>query len=580
MIGPGLETWTTLLIAAALGGSIIRLTLRRRSLPVGARGPSWRFVALVVLQILAGVLLHLTLFPPLAGTPPGRLVVATDGTLPTLRASGDVLVALPEAGALPGAIRVPDLGTALRLNPGIGRLRIEGDGLTPRDQIPLDRPATFAPSPAPRGLVDLNLPRAVAPGASFALNGEVGTLPKGVVELLDPAGAIVDRAEVKADGRFSLSAATRAAGQALFELRIKDAADRLVEHMKVPVEARAQRQPRVLVLAGAAGPETKYLRRWAQDAGIDLRIQIDMGAGVSVEDAPTPLTRPSLAEVDLVIIDDRAWEALSPSARAALGAASRDGLGLLLKPTGPLSTSTRQDWAELGPAASGGDEVRAFPLEGRDLASATQLNRYDLAPRGTDGVPMIQDRTGVALAFWRSLGQGRVGLWTVADSFTLALTGQADRYASLWAEVFSTLARPGEATSFRLDGIARPGERAALCGVTQQVRVIDPQGVESQPRPDPATGQAACAAYWPRQPGWHRVTASDREALFYVHDAAEAPSLAQSANRQATADLVAAAPRVSLGRPEAPSSPWLWAGLLLAALGCLWSLERHGPRQA
>ncbi|WP_419317097.1 hypothetical protein ACN2C7_11455 [Caulobacter sp. ErkDOM-E] len=578
MIGD-LQIWTAALIAVAVVGGVVRLAFRRRSAAEAARGPAWRFATLAGLQILAGVFLHLTLFPPSVGTSPGRLVIVTGGASPTLRAAGDVVVALPEAGAAPGAIRVPDLGAALRLYPQVGRLRIEGEGLTPRDQITLDRPAEFIPARAPSGFVDLTLPSPVVPGARFSVAGQIGALRSGVVELLDPAGALVDRAEVKAGQRFGLSAASRAAGLTLFDLRLKDTAGRLVQHIEIPVQTRAQRQPRVVVLAGAASPETKYLRRWAQDAGIALSVEIDVGGGARLGDAPMPLTRAALAEVDLVIVDDRLWETLSIGERAALGGAAQDGLGLLLRPTGQLSDTTQREWGGLGMANIGGDVARAFRLGGSALPATLALNRLGLVQTGRDDVPMIRDAAGAALAAWRPRGQGRVGLSIVADSYALTLAGHGDRYGELWSELFSTLARPGEPPGVRLETIARAGERAALCPVTQQVRVVDPEGVESRPRPDPATGPAACAAYWPRRSGWHRIVDGDVETAVYVHPADAAPSLAHSANRQATLERVnAAAGRGTGAVAAAPGSAWPWAASLLAVLGLLWWLERRSAQ--
>ncbi|PIB91864.1 hypothetical protein [Caulobacter sp. FWC2] len=560
------ELWTAILIAVATTGSIARTVLRRRS--ADARAPVWRFAALIALQILGGALLYLTLFPPSVGTAPGRLVVATRGAEPAAPASGDVLVALPEAGPLPGAVRLPDLGSALRLYPELGRLLIEGDGLTQRDRIPLDRPATFAASPPPRGLLDLTPPKPVAPGARFTVTGQVGGA--GTVELLDPAGAVVDQTAVAANGRFQLSAAARAPGLALFDLRLRDTAGRFVERIEIPLETRAQHQPGVLVLAGAPSAETKYLRRWGQDAGIALSLDIDVGGGVVLGDPPTPITRASLAEIDLVVVDDRRWESLSTAARATLAAATQDGLGLLLRPTGPLPAATRRDWTNLGMATAGDGEVQAFRLGG---ANDLELSRYDLAQAQRDGVPMIRDKTSAPLAAWRPRGQGRVALWIVADSYGLTLAGHADRYGELWSELFSALARPSDGTGVSLDGIARVGQRAALCGVSGSIRVVAPDGVESRPIVDPATGPAACAAYWPRQTGWHSVSDG---ATFYVHPADAAPSLAQAANRAATLDAVAAsATRGARASRTTPGSSWPWAAGLLAVLGLLWWLERR-----
>ena len=552
----GVQTVAAILIALAVVGGVFRLILSPR------RGPAWRRPALVVLQAASGGLLYLTLFPPPGADTPGRLVVATRGAKPEPRAPGDVLVALPEAGALSGAIRAPDLGSALRLNPEPGALRLLGDGLVPRDRIPLDRPTTFAPSPPPHGLVALTLPAPVAPGARFTVTGEVGDT--ATVELLDPAGAVVDRAAVPAHGRFQVSAATRAPGLALFELRLNPT----TEHIDIPVETRAQRSARVLVLAGAPGAETKHLRRWAQDAGLALSVEIAVGDGVVLGDPPTPITREGLNAIDLVVIDDRRWEGLSASARAALDGATRAGLGLLLRPTGPLSAATRRDWASLGAPVLSDGEREAFRLAG---PAPLELTRYAMVKADRGGVPAIRDQAGAPLAVWRPRGQGRVGLWTVADSYGLVQMGHADRFGELWSALFSVLARPGEGDGPRLEGVARPGRRAVLCGVSKPMRIVDPRGVESRLVPDPD----GCAAYWPRVAGWSRIVGS---GAIYVHTADAAPSLTLAEDRQAAIDAAAAGPSRGDARARAtPGSPWPWAVGLLLALPLLWWLERRSP---
>ncbi|MFY8208645.1 MAG: hypothetical protein ACOVOE_04800, partial [Caulobacter sp.] len=73
MTGPALLA--LVMIVGALVVSLTRLVLRRRAAAAAERGPTWRFVALAGLQIAAGALLWLTLFPPQVLTAPGRLVV-------------------------------------------------------------------------------------------------------------------------------------------------------------------------------------------------------------------------------------------------------------------------------------------------------------------------------------------------------------------------------------------------------------------------------------------------------------------------------------------------------------------------
>lgn len=597
MSGPS-PLWLILLIGAATTMVLVRLTLWWRAASPAVRGPTWRFPVLIALNLAGAGLLYLTLSPPDVGLRSGRLIVLTAGAPgEPMPQPGDIAVTLPEGPRTEVAERVPDLATALRRHGEVRSIVVLGTGLTARDRIPLDRPLTFvAPPTPPRGLTALTLPEPVAPGAAFVVAGRIGAVGTGTVELVDPAGTVVDRAAVTTNGAFALNGAARASGLALFDLRLKGSDGAILERIEVPVDARDQPAPTVRVLAGAPGPETRFLRRWAEDAGIDLSVQMSLGAGVELSAAPIPLTRQTLGGTDLLVIDERRWETLSAGERSAVRAAVAGGMGLLLRPTGPLADGTRRDWAALGAALSGGENTMplalneaaedviptngANPAPSEDGPPTPELTRRDFVHGGTDAVTLLTDVDGMALASWRPLGAGRVGVWVVADSYALVLTGQSDRYGELWSEMFSALGRPEGEGGAALRGLARAGDRATLCGVQDGSEVIAPDGRRTRPIVDPRSGPARCAAIWPERSGWHAVRAGeDRESAIYIHPAEATPSLIAAELRQATLDLAAtsgaAAARSDTRR--APGSPWPWFIALLAVLSGMWTLERHRP---
>ncbi|MFN3668204.1 MAG: hypothetical protein ACK4VY_02775 [Brevundimonas sp.] len=583
---------TAILIAAAVMIGLVRLWLWQRSAPVAVRAPQWRLGLLAALQIGAGLLLYLVLFPPEGPPRSGVLVVATSGSPRVIaHEAGDTLVALPEVGEVDGAVRVPDLATALRRFPAVGRIRVEGGGLPPRDQAAANRPVDFVPPPIPRGLIHLALPAWAAAGAPFSVGGQVGPLPAGTIELVDPANVVVDRVRVAAGGRFVLTGQTRAAGLALFTLRLRDAAGETVEQVAVPIETRDPDRARVLVLAGAPGAEVKYLRRWAEDAGLDLDVEIDLGAGARIGDGADPLTRASLAEVDLLVVDDRRWDTLDPGARDRLAGAVDAGLGLLLRPTGALAETTRRDWATLGLPLTGGREAVPLRLDAPAAngleregeappAPPIELARRDIEHEGPDAISLLRDPGGQAFASWRSRGAGRIGVWTVTDSYTLVLTGRPDRYGDLWSAVFSALARPGQARPVKIEPFARTGARVVICQLDGAATVVGPDSVARTLQIDPAAGEGRCAAVWPDQSGWHVVRdGEDRESAFYVHPAGSGLSLKAFADREATLALAAGggAGASRMAAPGAPGSPWPWFAALLFVLAALWWLERNRP---
>lgn len=614
------------LLAAVLGlGALLAmasLILRQRRAAPAARSRGWRLALLLAAQPLLAGLLYLALLPPPLRLQAGTMVVATEGAAPhSSAAAGDVHVALPEA--LPSAERerVPDLAGALRAHPDTRRLRVLGAGLDARDREAARGLAVeFQPPPLPRGVVGLWAPSQVAVGAGFQVHGRVHGVPGASVELLDPGRQRIDRIAPDRDGGFALSAIARTPGLAGFGLRLRDARGQLVEEIEVPVAVVAQPQPKLLLLAGAPGPELKYLRRWAIDAGLSLHSQISVGAGLQLGDAPLALDAATLAGFDLVVLDERAWDGLGANQRAALTGALRGGLGLMLRITGPLSPRTRAQLRELGfelGIGAGSTAMRlALPALDEDalrarlgpgteqaprprdqpIAETPALSRRDLALAGPGLRSLWRDAGGRPFAAWRGVGQGRIGLWTLGDSFRLSLAGRDDLHGQLWSEAFATLARPRAGERLRVEGAARQGERVVLCGLADGAQVLPPRGAALDLLIDPVRGAERCAGFWPEAAGWHALRQGGQSTAWYVRARDEAPGLRAAELREATLALAAAPAspgagsaststsasaspaqdrfggRFADGLPRGPAWPWF-----LAWLGCaaaLWWLER------
>lgn len=594
-----------------------RLLWWQRKAPADSRASGWRLALLLVLQPICATLLYFTLQPPTAPTEAGTLVVATAQATSTqlVQQPGDSLIALPEAPALTGVDRAPDLATALRRHPGTQRLRIVGVGLEARDREAVRGVSlSFQPPALPRGLIRLNSPTRVAPGAAFTVGGQANGMESGWVELIDPAGQRTDISALGKTGDFTLQGSARVPGLALFTLRLRDTQRKLLEEVEVPVWTAADPAPRLLFLAGAPGPEMKYLRRWANDAGLSLHTQISVGGGVELGDAPMVLNAASLQRFDLAILDERSWAALGASERAALLAAVRGGLGVLLRVTGPLPESTRRQWQALGLSVSSGadstpvrlafedtdeEAVRArrgagtrdaMPITEGEASDPSDLTRRSVRIDAVDATPLLRDGKGNVLASWRAEGRGRIAVWTLTDSFRLTLTGHADRYGELWSQTLATLARPQAGSTPRIGPLPREQRRMVLCGLGDQPRVIAPDGNLTTLLPDPVTGASRCAAYWPQQSGWHQllhtdtVVEGDTEAEespwpFFVYANDTAPGLHAAELRDATLQLTgtshgAVAESQTDNPPgrRGPSWPWFLAWLASAAL--LWWLER------
>ncbi len=574
-----MTTVLAVLLAVATVVAVARL--------VAAPTPStWRRAALIALQPVASALLYLTLVPPPGHDARSVLVVITRGGAPVAGARN---VALPEAAVARGTPRIPDLATALRRF-APARLRVVGAGLTARDRdavrgLPID----FDPPPLPPGVTALSPPAPVAAGAAFRIGGTVTTPAHATVELVDPGGHRVDSTTTDAAGYFALSATARTPGPALFTVRVRDGA-RKVDEASVPVVTTPAEPVRLLLLAGAPGPEVKYLRRWASEAGLTVRVEIATGAGLQLGDAPLPLTAATLRGFDLVIADDRSWTALAADQRAAVRAAVRGGLGLIVRIDGPPNAAARAALAGLGFTVTAPGEATpvTLPAAADDAAQAARIgpgtaddpatiNRGAALPPltrwatvgGAGTTPLLRDNRGTPLAAWRGEGAGRIALWPLTDAFRLVLAGRGDVFGGLWSAAATTIARGRSVVEPSLDGPAWAGQRAVLCRVGKDAVVVDPQGRRTALLRD-ARG---CAAFWPAEAGWHRVVAGTT-VPFYVAAADALPGVRATADRDATLALAGAPAAAGATGTIIPGSPWPWFAAWLAACALLWWLER------
>ena len=531
---------------------------------------------LVLLQPIAAALLYLTLLPPPSEQRAGTLVIATAATTAKQvlahRSEGPVL-ALPEAPPLPEVEAVPDLATALRRYPTLARVQVLGAGLGARDREAVaGRALAFEAAPLPPGLVELSAPTQITIGARWTVSGRVNAPAGTRVELHDPSGHLLLATPSDAQGRFALSALAPTEGRMAYRLDVI-ATKGARETFELPMQVQEGRKAQIWLLSGGVNAELKYLQRWARDAGLNLRSQVSLGSGLRVGDALPTLDAQNLAKIDLLVLDERAWRDLGPARRRVLRDAVAQGLGLMLRITGPIKAAERTELRESGFEIGNDEGSIESNLPGLDAPS---LLRQPLRVSARDGLALLTDSKGRALGLWRAQGRGRMGLWWLGESYRLVLAGRNAEYSRLWSEAFSTLARADAAPAPSLmTRDPRPQQRAIVCGLQAAAQLTDSAGRRDTLLPDPASGD--CAAWWPAQAGWHRLRSGEATRDVYVRRQDEAPGLLAQEQRDATLALVSPGAADAKLRQSVPGPRWPWflAWLLVAGLG--WALERRKP---
>jgi hypothetical protein len=539
----------------------------------------------IVLQLAAATLVYFLLFPPSTDErfDSATLVVLTPGasaeqSVESARASA--AVALPGTNASSSVERAPDLGTALRRHPDVERIKIVGGGLPARD---LDAArgfdVQFDAAPLGKGLVELAAPSIVLAGSVWSVSGRVEGESGGRIELRDPAGAVVASAPLVGDGAFSLSAQAKHAGDALFALRVVDQAGKPREDVPLPIIAREGEGMRVLLLAGAPDPELKYLRRWAVDAGVQLTSRIAVSDGIALRDGTAMLTAETLAQTDVVIVDERAWKTLDAPANALLTDALREGLGIVLRVSGPVPDDVAAQWQDFGFRIQASDIAQNIALERTAGTQESQpsLSRRAVAVEGADATPLLRANDGSPVALWRAEGQGRVAVWWLGDSFRLSLGGDPGRFGTLWSEALTTIARARARVQPRMPADARVNERSVFCDLAEDAIVEQPDAVHVALSIEKSDAGLGCAAFWPSQPGWHTLVSGNDRWSFRVRAPDEATALMAAQTAAATALLAGhGGSETGVSTRPVPMPRWPLFLAALIALAVLWWLERGG----
>lgn len=210
---------------------------------------------------------------------------------------------------------------------------------------------------------------------------------------------------------------------------------------------------------------------------------------------------------------------------------------------------------------------------------APELGRWSVKAR-SNLVAAVTDADGTILSGWQQRQQGRIALWTVANSFAIVLNGQSDRYYQWWSDTVSAVARPDQIFRADISPLPEVGQRVEICGLVGSNRVVVPDASEVELRIDPAAGVQGCAAYWPSVAGVHKIVQSGNDAAhefpFLVNpagatEAARKRELGETTTRWASEQNSGNA----LAMPErrGPVLPWLLAWLLVSSL--LWYWERR-----
>jgi hypothetical protein len=303
----------------------------------------------------------------------------------------------------------------------------------------------YFPASVPIGITHLNSAAHYTTNRWNKIEGEYTNDSKATwLALKGPAG-IEDSVLIAGKGvvPFSLSFYPKTTGKLHYQLIEMDSAwGKTISHT-FPIEVLASKKLKIVFLSSFPTFEQRYLKNFLIEYGheVTIRNQISRGrfqfeAGNQPIKEFVSLTSSLLAEVDLLMLDQASYTALSGNEKKILLKAVQDGLGLLALPDATAQLNEWKNVLALRVIENKPDTITISLEREQDI----QLPSIPLQAEGRH-TPLLTSKEGRTVSGYFFRGLGRVAFQFLQETYSLGLQGNKNEYAMLWTLLLEKTAR-------------------------------------------------------------------------------------------------------------------------------------------
>jgi hypothetical protein len=265
------------------------------------------------------------------------------------------------------------------------------------------------------------------------------------VRLLGPGG-LEDSVAITTSGStgFALSYFPKVGGRIVYKLEEMDSTGQVLHSNSLPVTIDAERKLNIVFINDYPSFEQRYLKNFLASKGhsvaIRNRVSNDRYHQEFSNRAPRSLNTLSSAlldETDLLIVDQRSFQAAANSEQRSIREAMEKGLGVLLLADEKSKGDQLITFEEIAP---GRDTVRlSLGKEGSfTLPAATIRPTADI-------IPLLQSTDGRIVTGCVCSGRTKTGFQLLRETFQVGLEGKTGAYASIWSPLLERIARKAHA---------------------------------------------------------------------------------------------------------------------------------------
>ena len=449
---------------------------------------------------------------------------------------------------------------------GVRTVKLDGDGLRTAqwDDLPA-RPLAWTVPATPTIRVDF--PRTLALGRMFSLSLQRSWKETGRLQLLAENGEVL--AEARGDGLLTVQWLPPLAERLVLKARLLDAQGKLVDQGPVPFTVT---EPSPLQVRGRFGAPSFDLRTLddllaASNAVIDW--QVELGKNLRRSES----ARAEMKAPDLEIVDAAWFERAGDAARAALLARVAEGAPLLVlgANAGDPGIWSRSLGLKLVPQPADKSIGARLPMASGGLnPPAAHAGEW----RGEDGL------------WTRDWHKGRIA-WLGVGGWHRHAIEQPRALALWWQDVLDRLRvrRDADLAWLEPQELPLPQQRLEVCARGEALQKSSGLAFPAlaltlpwQRRPEHV--EAACAAVWPKQPGWlqMRMQGQGAQAIdnaLYVYADSDWTLWQRAQRREATARYAARTPAPVIGTAARSLPSWPFGLVFALAMLGLWWRERR-----
>jgi len=434
----------------------------------------------------------------------------------------------------------------------------------------------FIPSPLPNGIIKLITPNNIHVNNRSQIQGTFNSSEKSKLKLIGPGGVEDSVSLSQGATFFSLAFTPKQSGKFIYSLV---AETRSTSTQRLPIEVLPERHLRILFIQKFPTAEVRFLKNFLSEKNHEVILRYQTSKNNFVyEYSNTPqvhidgLRSNLLSSVDLLIVDQKSYAELSSFEKNDLNKSIRNGLGVVFL-LYDAKDKALNEFLRLKANVDSKDTAHIHLSSSRDYI----LPVLPIEWQNDASVVAVTKNKNRILSGNFFLGQGKIGVQFIQETYRLGMAGNTDDYSSLWTPLIGSTSREHE-SNFKLKLTSPfphyPDEPIDISVVSSGLEPsLSADSIRIPMKENALVGDYWTGGSWAGKSGWHQlhIKQDSTQLNYFVSDTSEWKALKISDQMMGN-ELSQNVPvnKIKRQQKQIPVSPFLFYFIFLFSSAFLW----------